>query len=187
MCQVRVLPYKRIFLIWMNLCASVIATEDAFLFELLNDTQNTDTIASGSSYVRSYKTIFTAGGDGHLIPFNGVSFLHDDSLRMLLDRGDIDFHVKRTVTNSTVHRQLNRVSIQRIQLHARFTVHLTMDLLGGAFANVVAFCGFWCAIDGQIQPEYTIRVIHRLITIFVLLGLTDRMLERIVDMIARAI
>ena len=185
MCQVRVLPYKRIFLIRMNLCASVIATEDAFLFELLNDTQGTDTVASRYTYIFRHEAVFAAGSDRHLVPFNRVAFLQDDRLGMLLDRGDIDLYIDRAVADSAVHVHLNGVPVQRIRRHAGLAIHLSVDFLRCTFAHIVAFCGFWCAVNGQTEAVDTVGIIDGMVSVLVLPGLASLVLQGVVDMILR--
>ena len=116
--------------------------------------------------------------DGIALPYNRVSLMHDAGLDQMALRDLRDLVVDDTVAFITAvvlvcrimedfaYRILNRVEIA-LAVNQRIFVLAYRDTL----------YAFRSGIDGQVDAVDTIRVVHGLVGILILLGLADRMLQ----------
>ena len=157
---------------------------DSFMFAgLLYYVQYADAVAT---ITRLYGVaVVSALCDVVVVPINGLVLVQDACLGVFLERRYIHLYIYYTITLTIRIACCDGVAVNAIGLIGSVSVGLTADVLRRSATYVVVFGRMRSGINREVQAVDTVGVVDSRVTILVLLGRSDRMLQCVVSMILR--
>ena len=113
--------------------------------------------------------------------------MQNDRLLVLFRGRNINLQIDDTVACVSCVRDTHRVVVDLVHLASRSAVLFAVDHLRITLAYIDLLCALRGCFDSQVQAIDAVGVVHRRVAVFVLLGLTDRMLQRVSCVVLRTV
>ena len=129
--------------------------------------------------------VITTLNDGVVVPLDCLIHVEDLCLRVFLERRYIYFYVDDTVALSVRVACGDGVAVNAIGLVDAVAVGLTADVLRSTATYIVVFSLDRSGINRQVETVDTIRTVDGGVSVFVLFGCSDGVLELVACMVLR--